>query len=133
MWDSRNGQVHKHKITQSAQIIKQLDADIRQKHSEGQTNRFLPRMERGFFAQPLDEVLKHTEYQKRAWLHIARQYIERDRQRVARNWSVRIMREWLQPGSTGNIGCLRWRIINRSTSALRAPEGSRRGPVGQRA
>ena len=132
MWDSRNGEVHKNKTTRKEQIIAQLDAEIRSTHSEGQTNRFLPRMERTFFRQELEEVLKHTEYQKRTWLHIAKRYIERDRQRVARDRSIRLMREWLIPGSTGNIGRLRRRIINRSESDLRAPEGSRRGPVGQR-
>ena len=128
MWDSRNGEVHKNKNTRKAQIIAQLDADVRNKHFEGQTNRFLPRMEREFFQAPVEDILEFTEYQKRAWLHIARRYVERDRQRVARNRSVRIMREWLQPGSTGHIGRNRRRIINRSESDLRAPEGSRRGP-----
>ena len=132
MWDSRNGEVHRNRTTRKEQIIAQLDAEIRSKHNEGQTNRFLPRMERTFFQQELEEVLQNTEYQKRTWLHIARRYIERDRQRVARDWSIQLMREWLLPGSTGNIGRLQRQIVNRSESDLRAPEGSRRGPVGQR-
>ena len=133
MWESRNGEVHKNKETRKAQIIRQLDREIRQKHHEGQVNRFLPRMERTFFRESVEMILENTEYQKRTWLLIAKRYIERDRQRVARDRSVRIMREWIQPGSTGNIGRQRRRIINRSESELRAPEGSRRGPVGREA
>ena len=118
MWDSRNGEVHRNKTTRKEQIIAQLDSEIRYKYNEGQNNRFLPRMEKVFFNQKLENVLKYTEYQKRAWFHIAKRYIERDRQRVARDRSIRIMREWLQPGSTGNIGRLRRRIINRKESDL---------------
>ena len=133
MWESRNGEVHKNKETRKTQIIAALDTDIRRRYSEGQTNRFLPMMERRFFSEDIEEILKHTEYQKRAWLLIAKRYIERDRQRVARSRSIRIMREWLIPGSTGNIGRHCRRIINRRESDLRAPEGSRRGLVGRKA
>ena len=133
MWESRNGVVHRNKQTRKEIILAQLDTDINQKYNEGQTNRFLPRTERTFFRQDLEEILKTTEYQKRAWLLIAKRYIERDRQRVARDRSVRIMREWLIPGSTENITRLRRRITNRRESDLRAPEGSRRGPVARRA
>ena len=133
MWDSRNGEVHKNKTTRKAQVLAQLDTEIRQKYNEGQTNRFLPRLEHAFFRQNLEVVLTNTEYQKRAWLHIAKRYIERDRQRVARNRSILLMREWILPGSTGEIGRHRRRIINRSLSALRAPEGSRRRPAGREA
>ena len=80
MWDSRNGEVHKSKETQKAQIIRQLDRDIQQKHTEGQVNRFLPRMERTFFRENLEKILETTEYQKRTWLLIAKRYIERNRQ-----------------------------------------------------
>ena len=72
MWDSRNSKVHKNSMTQKAQIIAQLDTDTRSKHLEGQTNRFLPQMEKEFFKQPLEEILKHTEYQKQAWIHITK-------------------------------------------------------------
>ena len=133
MWDSRNGEVHRNKKTRKEQIIAQLEVDIRETYNEGRNNRFMPRMEKTFFRQDLKELLEKTEYQKRAWILIAKRYIERDRQRVARDRSIRIMREWLMPGSTGDIGRLRWRIINRSESDLRAPEGSRRGPVGRTA
>ena len=127
------GEVHKNKMTRKAQVLVQLDAEIQRKHNEGQSNRFMPQMEHTFFRQKLEDVLKHTEYQRRAWLHIAKRYIERDRQRVARNQSILLMREWLLPGSTGDIGRQRGRIINCSTSALQAPEGSRRRPAGREA
>ena len=133
MWDSRNGEVHNNTETQKAQIIKQLDETIKENHKIGQGNCFLPQIEREFFREALDVILDKTEYQKRTWLLIAKRYIKRDRQRVARDRSARIMREWIEPGSTGNIGRQRRQIINLSESALRAPEGSRRGPVGQRA
>ena len=128
MWDSRNGEVHKNQTTRKEQIIAQLNDKVKEAHNAGQTNRFLPRMEKAFFKKDVMETLEATEYQKRTWLHIARRYIERDRQRVARNRSIIIMREWLVPGSTGNIRKMRERIKNRSKSDLRAPEGSRRGP-----
>lgn len=131
MWDSRNGEVHRNTITRKEQIIAQLHADITSTHHTGNDNRFMPWMEKEFFKQPLDTILQNTEYQKRTWLHLATRYIERDRQRVARNRSVRIMREWILPGSTGTIGQQRRRIINRRESDLRAPEGSRRGPTGR--
>ena len=129
MWDSRNGEVHRHKMTRKEQIIAQLNAEVRDAHETGQTNLFLPHMEKAFFRKDVEEILETTEYQKRTWLHIAKRYNERDRQRVARNRSIEIMREWLKPGSTGNIEKMRKRIINRSTSDLRAPEGNKRGPV----
>ena len=127
MWDSRNGEVHRNQETRKEQIIAKLDAEIEEAYTNGETNHFLPRMEREFFRQSKEDILKHTEYQKRAWLHIARRYISTDRQRVVRNRSVRIMREWLRPGSTEEIRAEQ-RQINRRQSDLRAPEGSRRGP-----
>ena len=102
MWDSRNGVVHRNKLTQKEQIIAKLEEDVKTMHAEGQTNRFLPRMERTFFRQAVGDIVKKTEYQKRTWLLIARRYLERDRQQVARNRSIIIMQEWLLPGSTGD-------------------------------
>ena len=133
MWDSRNGEVHKNKATRKEQIIAQLNKEVMEAHTAGQINTFLPRMEKAFFRKGVTEILKGTEYQKRTWLHIARRYNERDRQRVARDRSVLIMREWLEPGSTGNLNKIRRRVMNRSMSDLRAPEGSRRGPGRPRA
>ena len=133
MWDSRNSKVHSNTETQKEQIIAQLQLDITTKHHQGNNNRFMPWMEKEFFKQPLDNILQNTEYQQRTWLHLATRYIERDRQRVARDRSVRIMREWILPGSTGNIERQRRTIINRRESDMRAPEGSRRGPIGREA
>ena len=133
MWDSRNGEVHKNKATRKEQIIAQLNKEIMEAHTAGQINTFLPRMEKVFFRKELTEILRGTEYQKRTWLYIARRYNERDRQRVARDRSVLLMREWLEPGSTGNLNKIRTRVTNRSVSDLRTPEGSRRGPVRRRA
>ena len=127
MWDSRNGEVHKNQTTRKEQIIVQLDNEVKEAHTEGKSNRFIPRMEKAFFRREVEEILEATEYQKRTWLHIAKRYIKRDRQRVARDRSIAIMREWLQPGSTGNIRRARTQTINRHASNLRAPEGSRRG------
>ena len=69
----------------------------------GALNDFLPRAEKQFFKQPIREVLKQTEYKRRLWLHVAKRYIERDRQQVARIRAIRIMREWLRLGSTVEV------------------------------
>ena len=127
MWESRNEEVHKVTTTRKAQIIAQLDKDIRDQHSLGRTNNFLPRVERRFFQQPVLELLRQTEYQKRTWLHIAGRFIDRDRQRVARSRSIQIMREYFDPGSTVGIVRHRQRIINRHDTNPRTPSGTRRG------
>ena len=132
MWDSRNQEVHKNQQTRTDIIIAQLDADIQRVHTAGTTNSFMPRLERMFFSITVDDVLGKTEHQKRTWLHSAKRYIQRDRQRVARNKGTRLMREWLQPGSTGTIAATRRQIINRADMDMRAPEGTRRGPLGRR-
>ena len=130
MWDYRNGLVHDDAQVRTEQLIAQLNADITEKHETGQTNRFLPRIEKRFFRGSLDAILRTTEYQKRTWLHIATRFIERDRQRVAQSRSIQIMREFLAPGSTAAIMRNRTRIINRATTDVRAPRGTRRGPAG---
>ena len=98
----------------------------------GTQNAFMPPMERRFFRKDIDTILDATEYQKRTWLHIATRYNKQDRQRVAQNQSTRLMREWLIPGSTGNIAITRTQIINSMDNDMRAPDGTRRGPLGRR-
>ena len=130
MWDSRNAEVHQKTQTRRDIIIEHLHTEIQTHLDIGQTNEFLPRLERTFFRTTVEEVTRQTEYQKRLWLHIAKRYIERDNQRVARNRSIQIMREWLQPGSTTAAVRRRKRTINRSDNNMRGPEGWRRGPLG---
>ena len=132
MWDSRNGEIHKNQQTRQEIIIAQLDKEIQDAHDAGTTNTFLPRLERMFFQVDKAEVLKKTEYQKRTWLHMAKRYVERDRQRIVRNNGVRMMRDWLRPGSTAEIVRRAQQIRNRTDRNFRAPEGSRRGPLGRR-
>ena len=79
MWDHRNGLVHGHKETKKDQIIAALDAEIRDIHEFGAIHRFLPRVARKFFKNPLDEVLKKTEYQKRVWKTLGNRYLDHDR------------------------------------------------------
>ena len=132
MWDSRNGEVHRNRQTRQDIIIAQLDRDIQDAHEAGTTNKFMPRLERLFFRVDKEEVLERTEYQKRTWLHMAKRYVERDRQRIVRNKGVRLLREWLRPGSTEEIVKRAQQIKNRIDRHMRAPEGSRRGPLGRR-
>ena len=99
MWDHRNGLVHGHKETKREQIIAALDAEIRDIHEFGATHKFLPRVARQFFKNPLDDVLKKTEYQKRVWKTLGNRYLDHDRKRMT-NKSAVLMREWLIPGSS---------------------------------
>ena len=103
MWESRNGEVHRNSIVRKEIIITQLNKEVRDTHAMGRTNNFLPRIERQLFKEPVENIIQKSEYQKRTWLTIARKYIERDRKRVVKNRSARLMREWLQPGSTASI------------------------------
>mmetsp|Transcript_17274 Transcript_17274/g.25154 ORF Transcript_17274/g.25154 Transcript_17274/m.25154 type:complete len:275 (-) Transcript_17274:138-962(-) len=128
MWDSRNDEVHNTAATRKAVIIAQLNSEVRETHSWGRTNDFLPRIEREFFTAQVEDIIQQTEYQKRTWLHIAQRFIERDRQRVARSRSIQIMREYLQPGVTAHIVRHQTHIIRQSKSNFRAPAGTRRGP-----
>ena len=131
MWESRNNEIHKETAKKKAVILAQLDKEIREIKSIGSLNDFLPQVEKTFFTQLTKEILEKTEYKRRLWLHVAKRYIERDRQRVARNRATRIMREWLQPGSTEDIGRQRRRIIQQWDNNPTAPTGTRRGPTGQ--
>jgi len=130
MWSSRNDEVHNNDTTRKEVIIAHLHEEVRENHGWGRTNAFLPRTEREFFSTPIETIIRQTEYQKRTWLHIAKRFIERDRQRVARSQSIRLMREWVQPGVTAHITRHRRRIINQNENSFRAPTGSRRGPPG---
>ena len=95
-----------------------MNADVEEEYKMGQSDTFFPRMEKAFFWQDLKAILNNTEYQKHTWLHIVKQYTNRDRQRVERNCIILIMREWLIPGSTGNTKKMRKRILNCSKSNL---------------
>ena len=132
MWDSRNGAVHRNPETRKDVIIAQLDKEIEDAHHDGTTNQFMPRLERMFFRVDVEAVLEKTEYQKRTWLHMANRFIERDRQRVVRNKGTQLLREWLQPGSTVNTINRAQQVKNKTDRDIRAPEGSRRGPLGRR-
>ena len=127
LWESRNAEVHQTTATRKEVLLAQLDREIQETKSLGILNDFLPRAEKQFFKQPTREVLKQTEYERRLWLHVAKRYIERDRQRVARNRTIRIMREWLRPGSTEEVMKNRRQILRRGDRDPRAPEGTRRG------
>ena len=85
LWESRNAEVHQTTATRKEVLLAQLDREIQETKSLGILNDFLPRAEKQFFKQPIREVLKQTEYERRLWLHVAKRYIERDRQRVARS------------------------------------------------
>ena len=132
MWESRNDEVHKETATRKSILLAQLDREIREVKALGSTNEFLPRADRIFFNQNTNSILKKTEYEKKLWLHVAKRYIERDRQRVARNRATRIMREWLRPGSTEEIEKRRRTIIRQWNENPWTPVGTRRGPTGQR-
>lgn len=60
MWDQRNDMVHNHKDTKLEQITAALHAEIRNIHNFGRTHRFLPRVAKRFFKQPIEEILKMT-------------------------------------------------------------------------
>ena len=131
MWESRNDEVHKKTATRKLVLLAQLDKEIREVKAIGSMNEFLPRAERTFFTQTTQSILEKTEYERKLWLHVAKRYIERDRQRVARSRATRIMREWLKPGSTEAIRKQRRQIIRRWENNPCAPTGTRRGPTGQ--
>ena len=126
LWDSRNAEVHRVAATRRQVIIAQLDENVRDTHALGRSNAFLPNMEKILFRTPVREILQQTEYQKRTWMHIANQYITRDRLRVAKDREQQRMREYLQPGSVDHIVTQQRRILNRYETDMRAPTGSRR-------
>ena len=126
LWDSRNAEVHRVAATRRQVIIAQLDKNVRDTHALGRSNAFLPNMEKILFRTPVREILQQTEYQKRTWMHIANQYITRDRLRVAKDREQQRMREYLQPGSVDHIVTQQRRILNRYETDMRAPTGSRR-------
>ena len=101
MWANRNGWIHNEATGRAEQITKQLDTDMARIYEDGRSNRFLPLLERAIFRQPIDEIKKQTDYQKRVWIHMAEKIIERDEQRVARCRSVQIMRGFFQPNQDG--------------------------------
>ena len=101
MWDSRNGIVHNNKETRRQQIMAALDEDIRGLHQFAQDHRFLTKVARNFFAKPLEEILKDTDYQRRIWRRLGERYLENDRKRMTSNRSAALMREWLDPGAAG--------------------------------
>ena len=127
LWDSRNAEVHRVAATRRQVILTQLDQDVRDTHEIGRSNAFLPNMEKQFFRSPVEDILKHTEYQKRTWIHIAQQHIKRDQLRVANDKEQQRMREYLQPGSVDHIVSQQSRIVTRQATDMRAPSGSRRG------
>ena len=132
MWEHRNGWIHNEGAVRKEQIIAQLDEEINTLHSTGAENRFLVRLEKTFFQRDIQPILEATEYRKRTWIHTAKRFIERDRQRVARNRSIRVFREFLIPGSTDEIMRQQTRVINDGNNNLRAPDGTRRRPDGNR-
>ena len=99
MWANRNGWIHTETTVREEQITKQLNEEITELREQGQANRFLPRLERTIFRQPLEELHKKTDYQKRIWIHMAEKVLERDKRREEENGSVRIMRRFFTPSN----------------------------------
>ena len=127
LWESRNAQIHRVATTREEVIIAHLDKEIQECHEIGHANQFLTRMETEFFNQPITELLKKTEYQKRAWLHAARKYIESDRKRLEGNKSRQILQEFLQPGTVRRTLNDRKNNTERTIGPRRNPSGGRHG------
>ena len=126
MWDHRNGWVHREAETRQEQIVAQLNQDIEELHQIGNNNRFLPEIERRFFSNNLERIKEKTEYGKRIWIHMAKRFIVMDKLRVATSQETRRLREYMQPGSTGEISRNRCGIVNRYQTDYQRPEGTRR-------
>ena len=110
MWDQRNAMVHNHKETRSEQITAALHTEVWEIYDFGRNHRFLPRVAKRFFRQPLEEILEMTDYQKRVWRRRGNKYLDNDRKRMARNRTAAGFREWLIPGSSAG----RKRTTNRT-------------------
>ena len=132
MWDTRNGWVHRETLIRKQQISAQLDETIGRLHSKGRQNTsFYPDADKLIFQVEEDKLLEKSDYQKRTWISAAKKTIARDDQTVARDMEIRIMREYLRPGSTDNMEKRQGRIIGQWETNFRTPEGTRRGPINQ--
>ena len=123
MWDQRNAMVHNHKATRQEQISAQLHAEIREIHEFGRKHRFLPRVAKQFFRQPIEEILEMTDYQKRIWRRRGNKFLDNDRKRMRRNRTAAGMREWLIPGSSEGRRRTRNRTYNHGPLEPGAPGG----------
>ena len=100
MWEARNGLVHSDQEIRKTLIRNQVHQRIRTLHKVGQRHRFLPPLDKEFFQQPVDQILKATEYKQDTWINQVQKILEKDERRLQANSEAAVMRRWLTTHNT---------------------------------